>query len=229
MQLRAKARRADGREENVTLLFESCVAIGYAGRDQESVRRHVEELARLGVPRPASVPSLYWVAPEQVFCADRIQVVGDETSAEVEFFLAPDLGGNLYLTVVSDHSDRKLESVSVAKAKQICPKIVGPEFWALDDVRDHWNELRLSCYAYMPDKTLYQSAPLSALLDWRELLELARADAPCAGPVAFCSGTVPVEGGAIRYADAWDIRLEDPVMGRTMEHHYTVVRLADRN
>lgn len=229
MEWKAKVRRADGTVEEVTLVFESCVAIGYAGRDQESVRRHVEELARLGVPRPASVPSLYWVDPERVVRAERIQVVGGETSAEVEFFMAPDADGGLYLTVVSDHSDRKLESVSVSKAKQICPKIVGPEFWALDDVREHWNDLRLSCYAYLPDKTLYQSAPLGALLDWTELVKLARADAPLPGPVAFCSGTVPVEGGAIRYADAWDIGLEDPVLGRTIEHHYSVVRLDDRN
>lgn len=95
--------------------------------------------------RPVSVPSLYWVAPERVACAERIQVVGGESSAEMEFFMAPDADGRLYLTVVSDHSDRKLESVSVSKAKQICPKIIGPEFWALDDVRDHWNELRLVC------------------------------------------------------------------------------------
>ena len=69
----------------------------------------------------------------------------------------------------------------------------------------------------------------SCVLNWSELLELARADAPCAGPVAFCSGTVPVEDGNIRYADAWDIRLEDPVMGRAIEHRYEVIRLEDRN
>lgn len=229
MELKVKAKRADGTVEDVTLCFESCVAIGYAGRDQESVRRHVEELAKLGVPRPASIPSLYWVSPEQVGCVERIQVVGNETSAEVEFFMAPDGEGNLYLTVVSDHSDRRLESVSVSKAKQICPKVIGAEFWALEDVREHWDELRLVCHARFAEKTLYQNAPVGSLLNWSELLELAHADAPCAGPVAFCSGTVPVEGGEIRYADAWDLRLEDPVMGRAIEHHYAVIRLEDRN
>lgn len=229
MELKVRAVRADGTAEQVTLCFESCVAIGYAGRNQESVRRHVEELERLGVPRPSSIPSMYWVSPEQVMCAERIQVVGNETSAEVEFFMAPDAEGKLYLTVVSDHSDRRLESVSVSKAKQICPKIIGSEFWALDDVREHWDDLRLICRARQGDVTPYQDAPVGSLLNWSELLELARADAPCSGPVAFCSGTVPVEDGNIRYADAWDIRLEDPVMGRAIEHRYEVIRLEDRN
>ena len=229
MELKVRAVRADGTAEQVTLCFESCVAIGYAGRNQESVRRHVEELERLGVPRPSSIPSMYWVSPEQVMCAERIQVVGNETSAEVEFFMAPDAEGKLYLTVVSDHSDRRLESVSVSKAKQICPKIIGSEFWALDDVREHWDDLRLICRARQGDVTPYQDAPVGSLLNWSELLELARAVAPCAGPVAFCSGTVPVEDGNIRYADAWDIRLEDPVMGRAIEHRYEVIRLEDRN
>ena len=229
MELKVRAVRADGTAEQVTLCFESCVAIGYAGRNQESVRRHVEELERLGVPRPSSIPSMYWVSPEQVMCAERIQVVGNETSAEVEFFMAPDAEGKLYLTVVSDHSDRRLESVSVSKAKQICPKIIGSEFWALDDVREHWDDLRLICRARQGDVTPYQDAPVGSLLNWSELLELARADAPCAGPVAFCGGTVPVEDGNIRYADAWDIRLEDPVMGRAIEHRYEVIRLEDRN
>lgn len=229
MELKVKAVRTDGTVEQVTLCFASCVAIGYAGRNQESVRLHVEELAKLGVPRPASIPSMYWIAPEQVCCTEHIQVVGNETSAEVEFFMAPDASGKLYLTVVSDHSDRKLESVSVSKAKQICPKVIGSEFWALDDVREHWDELRLTCYAQLGERALYQSAPVGSLLNWTELLELARADAPCAGPVAFCSGTVPVEGGELRYADAWEIRLEDPVLGRSIEQRYAVLRLEDRN
>lgn len=229
MELNVKVRRTNGALEDVTLSFASCVAIGYAGRDQESVRKHVEELAALGVPRPASIPSMYWVSPAMIGCTGHIQVVGDETSAEVEFFMAPDAEGKLYFTVVSDHSDRKLEAVSVSKAKQICPKIIGSEFWALDDVKDHWDELHLVSYAYMPEKILYQEAPVASLLGWEELLALAVADAPCKGQVAFCSGTVPVKDGKLRYADAWDIAIKDKKLGRSIEQHYDVLRLDDRN
>lgn len=229
MELKVNVRRADGVLEAVTLSFASCVAIGYAGRNQKSVRLHVEELVALGVPRPVSIPSMYWVSPVLISCTEHIQVVGNETSAEVEFFMAPDAEGKLYVTVVSDHTDRKLEAVSVSKAKQICPKIIGAEFWALDDVKDHWDELRLICYAYLPEKTLYQEAPVGDLLDWEELRDLAAANAPCQGGVAFCSGTVPVKGGKLRYADAWDIIMEDNVLGRSIEQHYDVLQLDDRN
>ncbi len=229
MELVVKVRRPNGQLDDVELCMESCVAIGYAGRNQESVKAHVEELAKLGVPRPASIPSMYWIDPAAIRCVDRIHVVGEETSAEIEFFMAPDAEGRLYLTVVSDHSDRKLESVSVSKAKQICPKIIGAEFWALDDVRDHWDQLRFTCYAYLPEKTLYQEASVGSLLGWASLLDLARKDAPLSGPVSFCSGTVPVIGGELKYAKGWDIILTDPVLRRSISQHYDVVFLDDRN
>ena len=229
MEMNVKVRRKNGSLEDVKLCFNSCVAIGYAGRDQEHVRLHVEELAKIGVPRPASIPSMYWISPSQVACTGDIQVVGNETSAEVEFFMAPDAHGELYMTVVSDHSDRKLESVSVSKAKQICPKIIGSEFWKVEDVEDHWDAIKLCCYAYTPEKTLYQDSTLASLLGFRELLDLARKDAPCQGNVAFCSGTVPVIGGTLMYAGAWDIRMEDPVTGFSVEQHYDVLNLDDRN
>jgi len=229
MKLQANVRCLDGSLKDTELVFRSCVAIGYAGRDQPSVRMHVEELAKVGVPRPASIPSMYWISPELINCTELIQVVGRETSAEVEFFMAPDAEGRLYITVVSDHSDRKLERVSVSKAKQICPKIIGSEFWALDDVKDHWDELRLTCHACLPEKQLYQDAAVSSLLGWERLLELARAAAPFDGPVALCSGTVPVKGGELWYAPAWEIRIEDRRLGRVIEHHYQVLTLDDRN
>ena len=108
-------------------------------------------------------------------------------------------------------------------------RAAGEQAKVINYVREHWDDLLLICRARQGDVTPYQDAPVGSLLNWSELLELARADAPCAGPVAFCSGTVPVEDGNIRYADAWDIRLEDPVMGRAIEHRYEVIRLEDRN
>ncbi|MFP3340854.1 DUF2848 family protein, partial [Micrococcus sp. SIMBA_131] len=36
---------------------------GYAGRNQEAVQHHIDELAALGVPGPSQVPALYPVSP----------------------------------------------------------------------------------------------------------------------------------------------------------------------
>jgi len=40
---------------------------------------------------------------------------------------------------------------------------------------------------------------------------------------------VPVKDGKLRYADAWDIAIEDKKLGRSIEQHYDVLRLDDRN
>ncbi len=53
----------------------------------------------------------------------------------------------LYLTVGSDHTDRKAETQGIALFKQLCPKPLGRELWALDDVAGHWDQLKLRSFA----------------------------------------------------------------------------------
>ncbi len=229
MHLQAQVHGAAGEITDVLLQWDGCVAIGYAGRDQEGVKKHIDELAAIGVAPPYAVPAMYWVEPERVTTARSITVVGPQTSAEVEFFLAPDAAGRLYVTVASDHTDRSLEAVSVGKSKQICPKIVSPVFWAIDDVIDHWDRLELICTAGS-DKTPYQRGDLSALLDAKTLLELAAGDAGGRyRAIALLSGTLPVIGGKFIYADRYAMTLTDPVLGRTIAHEYTVAVVDDRS
>ena len=42
------------------------VNAGFAGRDQESVSKHIEELKKQGVPTPEHIPTLYPVSPYMV-------------------------------------------------------------------------------------------------------------------------------------------------------------------
>ena len=62
--------------------------------------------------------------------ADRIQVLGDDTSGEVEPVLVG-AADRLWVTVGADHTDRKLESYGVAVSKQVCPKVIGRTALAL--------------------------------------------------------------------------------------------------
>ena len=229
MVLSAIVEQVDGALAPLGLQFTSCVAIGYAGRDQASVQHHIDELAALGIPGPSTTPSLYWISPGLVRHTERISVVGTETSAEVEVFVAPDETGELYVTVASDHTDRKLESVSVAKAKQICEKVIGGVFWPVRDVADHWDDLRVSCRVLEPEPVAYQEARLGELLSLDDLHRRAVAGAPLPGPVALCSGTFPLLDGITRYASAWEIRLDDPVRGRSIVQRYRVTVLEDIN
>ena len=104
-----------------------CVVAGWTGRDPAKVRHHIDELAAIGVPPPSSVPVYYRVAASMVTQADRIEALGIESSGEVEPVLF-DTGTELLVGLGSDHTDRALETHSVAAAMQICAKPVAAAF-----------------------------------------------------------------------------------------------------
>ncbi len=227
MRMEKVVLHKNGGSEGVALAWDACVAAGYTGRDQEGVRAHVEELRKIGVPAPEKVPSMYWVEPERVSSSNVLWVVGESTSGEGEVFLARSEEGNLYVTVASDHTDRALETVSVAKAKQICSKIVGSVFWKVSEVRDHWDSLELRTWV---DGKLYQEGTLGKMLPPEKLFELAREDAPLPGcRLSLFSGTLPVLGEGLVYGKAYVLSLKDPVLGREIRHEYEVRVLPDRN
>ena len=229
MRCEATVLRYDGRAESVSLVWDLCVAIGYAGRNQKAVKDHIEELVKLKVPAPYAVPAMYWIEPERVFSRDCLSVVGGDTSGEVEFFLARDEGGDLFMTLASDHTDRALETVSVSKAKQICSKILAPVFWKVSDIREHWDKIEI--VSEIPDGKefrVYQKGTLGDLLPPERLEELAREDAPFPGKVALFSGTLPALGGIV-YAGSFRMSLSDPVLKRVIRFGYSVAVLPDRS
>src|SRR5471030_2634539 len=99
------------------------VMAGWAGRDPAAVEAHVRELEALGAPRPTHTPVFYRVASSLLTTSDVVQVVGPETSGEVEFVLVPQSDG-LWVGLGSDHTDRGVERTSVALSKQLCAKVV---------------------------------------------------------------------------------------------------------
>ena len=231
MQLRTSVLRKNGITEPITLEWDHCVAIGYAGRDQESVMAHVEELRAIGVPAPEKIPSMYWVDPTRVSSDTLLWVVGDGCSGEVEFFMAKDRNGAAYITIASDHTDRALETVSVSKAKQCCSKIVADTFWSVADIQDHWDSILLRSWVKSSDDAAerpYQEGSLAKLLPLEKLLELAIEDAPADGSLSFFSGTIPLLG-EICYKGTFRMEIIDPVLNRSIGHTYKVGILPDRN
>jgi hypothetical protein len=110
------------------------VVAGWTGRNTEAVQHHIEELAALGVPAPSQVPLYYRVGAELLTQAPAISVLGADTSGEAEPLLICDATGTLWLGLASDHTDRALETLSVAKSKQVCPKPVARDLWRFDTV-----------------------------------------------------------------------------------------------
>jgi len=128
---------------SLEIVVEQLVIAGWAARDLEAVEVHIRELEEIGVPRPSSVPLFYRVAADCLTTAARLQVLGGESSGEVEAVLLADAQGGLWVGVGSDHTDRKVEAYSVAVSKQLCPKPVSAEVWPFAEVADHWDSLVL--------------------------------------------------------------------------------------
>lgn len=197
------------------------VIAGWTGRDEAALRHHIEELAALGVPRPSSVPVFYRVAAGNLTQAHRIEVLGPDSSGEAEPVVFS-LDDGLWLTVGSDHTDRKAETHGIALSKQMCAKPVGRTLWRLDEIADHWDRLILRAFATIDGaRVLYQEGALAKMRPPADLI--ARSGGLATDTAMFC-GTLPAIGG-IRPASRFEMELEDPVLDRVIAHGYDIVAL----
>ena len=216
---------AKGGVEKVAVDINDLVIAGWTGRDVAALNHHIEELKAIGVQPPSRVPLYYRVAAQMLTQADRIQVLGDDTSGEVEPVLVG-AADRLWVTVGADHTDRKLESYGVAVSKQVCPKVIGRTAWRFEEVEPHWDRLLLRSFiSEGGKKVLYQEGPLATIRAPRELIAGWRnGDRRLpAGTAMFC-GTLPALG-AIRPSSRFEMEIEDPVLGRKLAHAYDVEAL----
>ncbi len=198
------------------------VLAGWAGRDQAAVEAHIRELELIGTPRPSRTPVFYRVASTLLTTADAIEVVGNETSGEVEFVLVVRADG-VWFGLGSDHTHRGLERTSVALAKQACAKVVSPTLWRLDDAIDRWDELELRAWTHRDGaREPYQEGTLARILPPADLLAMygEYASPLVAGGVLF-SGTLPTLR-EIAPADEFEIELFDHATNRRLHHRYRI-------
>lgn len=204
---------------------ETVVVAGYTGRDRAQVEHHIEELAAIGVPRPAAFPAYWLLPPWLTSSSGEIVVAGDRTSGEAELCLVAE-GDELFVTVASDHTDRAAEAVDIELSKAVCPVPVASEAWPIAEVDGHWDDLVLRSWIVELDgdaEVPYQDAPCSSLVPPLDLL----AGYPFARPQSFLmlTGTVPVSGD-IRPARTFRAELHDPVLDRSIGFGYSINPLA---
>jgi hypothetical protein len=192
---------------------EQLVIAGWTGRDEAALRKHIRELEEIGVQPPKTTPIFYRVAAELLTTANEIQVSGPDTSGEVEFVLLQKPDG-LWVTVGSDHTDRKAETIGVSLSKQLCAKPIGKEAWRYDEVKEHWERLVLRSWS---DGELYQEGAVTAMRSPEDLLGRYPLKS---GWAMFC-GTLAAKGG-IRPARVFRMELEDPVRRRKLTHEYRI-------
>jgi hypothetical protein len=208
----------------LTLAIDQAVIAGWTGRDPVARDRHIAELEAIGIARPASTPIYYRVAARRLTITDRIEVTGAESSGEVEFVL---IGwqGRIFVGVGSDHTDSKVETISVTVSKQMCDKPIAPVLWELEEVAAHWDRMILRSFAWIDGaRVLYQEGTLDGMLPVKELIARGFGGAGLPDGCAMFGGTFAARGG-IRPADRFEFELEDPVLKRRIGGGYDVIAL----
>ncbi|MFB9127545.1 DUF2848 domain-containing protein [Paraburkholderia dipogonis] len=201
------------------------IIAGWTGRDKVAMEAHIIELEKLGVRRPEKTPIFYRGASTLLTQNKEVEIVGADASGEVEPVIFSTTQG-IFLGLGSDHTDRKVETVGIAISKQLCAKPVSHEIWKLDRIADHWDQLVIrSWISRGGERRKYQEGTLAKMRHPADLLRLYGGESyePPEGTVMFC-GTLAV-CGEIESADLFEMELEDPVLGRKIQHHYRVIEL----
>ncbi|MGD9078146.1 MAG: DUF2848 family protein [Desulfobacterales bacterium] len=202
------------------------VLCGYTGRDQEAVRKHIEELAKEGVDPPPSVPTQYPKPAWGLTQKDAIQVEGRETSGEVEFFLLMD-ENSIFTGLASDHTDRELERLDIRKSKQVCPTILSKNIWNYEDVKEAWDQIQIRSWAIKGgQKNIYQESTLGSILPPEELIRLVQEQLNNdIGGIVIFSGTPPILSGEMIFADRFEAELLDTSLNRKITIEYEIQTL----
>jgi hypothetical protein len=211
-----------GTTDQITLDPETLIVAGWTGRDEAALRHHIEELAAIGVPRPSSVPVFYRNAVSNIVQTSRLEVLGPDTSGEVEPVVVA-LEDGLWIGLGSDHTDRKAETMGIALSKQLCGKVMGVSLWRLDEISKHWDQIVIRSHAVIGgERVIYQEGPLAAMRHPDDLIaRYGKTVLP--NSIMFC-GTLGAKGG-IRPAVRFEMELDDPVLKRRMTHAYDIVDL----
>lgn len=212
---------------NLEVEARTLIVAGWTGRNGAQQEHHIRELESIGVPPPAQVPVFYRLACDLLVQKETIQVVGPDSSGEVEAVLMQ-FGGQLWVGVGSDHTDRRLEAASVTVAKQVCAKPIAAHAWSYAEVQDHWDELEVRSYVCNGGKReLYQRGALGCNLAVPDLLARVAGGGLAEGTVLFC-GTLPVIGG-LRTAGRFEAELEDGRLERKITLAYGIDVLPGRS
>ncbi|WP_254533183.1 DUF2848 family protein [Natrinema gelatinilyticum] len=221
-------RQGVSSSETVSVTVDRIANCGWTGRNEEELRKHIEELEEEGIEAPDEFPVIYPKPYHLITTSDDIEVLSAETSGEAEFVLFPqEKTDEVYVGVGSDHTDREMETESIVVAKGLCPNVVGENLWVLDDIIDHWDQIELRSWTGSDgERVLYQDATLEAILSPADLFDLVeeKTTEPTKHTAVF-SGSVGTETGDLIHGDFFEVELHDPVLDRTMRAEYDVSRL----
>lgn len=210
---------------DIELAFDEMIIAGMTGRDTAAVQAHIDELAELDIAPPSTIPIYYRASASLLTTENRIQVIGPDSSGEVEAMLLGTPEGML-VAVGSDHTDRRVEAYSIAVSKQMCAKPLSRDLWRYADVADGWDDIELICDRIVDgERHPYQRGTLGVIRKPEDLIagyfDGAR-ELPSG--IAMFTGTIATLG-EIAGADSFSLSLVDPRAGRTLQLDYGVTVL----
>jgi len=199
---------------------EVAIVAGFTGRDKEEVQRHVDELVAEGVTAPDDVPSFYPLPTSCITQVSRLETLHGATSGEAEIALIRN-GEEMFVTLASDHTDRRAEAIDISLSKQVCPKPIAGTVWDYAEVADRWDELEVRSWILEGgERRLYQEGTAASLLAPEQLIErLHFARTP--DSFVLLTGTIPALGG-VRGADHFWAELVDPATRRSIRLDYAI-------
>ena len=194
---------------------------GWAARNQADLKKHIDELAELGVAGPKEIPTFYPLLSDKLCLGNELEVMGTGNSGEVEFVILYTPQG-LLVGLGSDHTDRDLEKFSIPKGKLAYPNIMSSHVWRYEDVIDHWDELEMRSSIGVNGDILYQNGTLADLMRPEELMKRAE-DLINVDPV----GTVLYSGclstlRKISFDEYFHMELVDKVRNQKISHCYNI-------
>lgn len=210
--------------ENGPLDFDcrQVIVAGWTGRDAHAVQHHIEELAAIGVAPPSEVPLFYRVSNSLLTVDRQIEVLGNASSGEAEPLILKH-NGKFWLGLASDHTDRQLETTSVAASKQICAKPCAASLWEFAALESRLDSLIIKSWIRENgDWTPYQDGTIGQI---RPLKDLIAATDMQDGAAMLC-GTFAAIGG-VRAASDFRATMTDPETGSEIVLEYTAHALPE--
>ena len=197
---------------------------GYCGRNQDEIRKHMEEVKALGSTEVFDeIPVFFPVVKDYITLGEEIEVVGNQTSGEGEFAVL--IGqDHVYIAAASDHTDRDLEKQTILKSKQVTPNILSKEVWDYEDVKDHWDDILMRAWVKEDgEKKVFQESSLSALLTPDDLIKIVgeRTEGSLEGMIIL-SGTVGAVQGVSGFSDYFEVELINDTLKAKLGCKYNI-------
>ena len=230
--------------ESRTFSIGSVSGARFSSRQVEAMRQHLDQaIVRDGHYTVATQtnPSIFHVGRYLLTQDDEFEVQGPLSGGEAEVVAVRE-GHELFITLGSDQCDRELDALFPDKPKQMCPHPIATTAWPYDEVKDHWDQMRIYSHVVVEGhEVTLQDSPIVELVDLEYLLGMDGVKILHDAMVLYCGASEFLEEAIAKAIKQYDLppqtahgigdtflaRLHDPVLGRTIEHTFRTVPLGD--